>query len=162
MMAATDIERTYGQRKLLAQRTPVYPNSSRKAPEQTEPSPAKRRSREASVSSVISTDLSTPAATEGETASETDEVETETETELEIDVSRRRRRRSGPSPKSSNLSTKRARSPVLSMHDLNNTYFRKDAVLLRNIDLLRYVIHISVYAALSAHCRVGPVTFNWR
>ncbi|CAL1698213.1 unnamed protein product [Somion occarium] len=130
------IEMTYGQRKLLALRTPMHPSTGRKPEEGTTTTP-KTRPRQLSVVSCAGTDVSTPPVTEGETASETDELETDTETELDCDVPQPPRRKSQPSTKSSNPAVQRPRSPALSMHDLFNTYFRKDAVLLHNIDLLR-------------------------
>ena len=136
-----DIERTYGQRKPLAQRSPLLPKASRKlegAPE--------THTRTSSVSSVASTDAPTPAVTEGETATESEEVYTETETEQENErsPSRRAKRHSGLGL--SNVSS-REESPkgaskriqVISQHDLFHRYFRKDTVFLHNVDLLRYV-----------------------
>ncbi|OSD06666.1 phosphatidylethanolamine N-methyltransferase [Trametes coccinea BRFM310] len=131
------IERTYGQRKPLAQRSPLIPRTSRKSDTALE-----THARASSVSSIASTEAPTPAATEGETATESEELYTETETEQETDRA--------PSPKSkkrhSGLGSpavgSREQSPpkrvqLLSQHDLFHRYFRKDTVFLHNVDLLR-------------------------
>lgn len=135
----TDIERTYGQRKLLAHRTPLFPASTSRKAEESSGKSSHSHSRQASTASAA-TDTSTPAATEGETATES-ELETETETELEYETVRRRRRpdslSSVSTPTIGSTVSKRARSPVLSQHDLLNRYFRKDSILFHNIDLLR-------------------------
>ncbi|KAI0076990.1 phosphatidylethanolamine N-methyltransferase [Panus rudis PR-1116 ss-1] len=133
------IERTYGQRKLLAQRTPVQPTGSRKSIDAVQTS-SSSHSRKPSTASTAETDLSTPAATEGDTASETDELETETETEQDCGESahfKRKLRRSKANAPSPVAGKKRGRSPIMTLHDLYNIYFRKDAILLHNIDLLR-------------------------
>ncbi|KAH8077088.1 phosphatidylethanolamine N-methyltransferase [Cristinia sonorae] len=122
------IERTYGQRKLLAQRTPLFPSSSRKAGGIASTS----HSRQESIDSVMSTDLPTPAATDGESATDT-ELDTETETEpVSAPLSHvRDTRERSPSGR------KRAESPVTSQHDLLHQYFRQDTILFHNIDILR-------------------------
>ena len=84
---SADIERTYGQRKPLAARVPINPSEVRRAPtRRTSPTstpgmstPVHQRSE-----SSASTDISTPAVTEGDTATSTD-LETETEHEHEHD-----------------------------------------------------------------------------
>ncbi|OBZ74367.1 Phosphatidylethanolamine N-methyltransferase [Grifola frondosa] len=125
------IERTYGHRKPLAQRSPLLSGVCQSG------NSTESHSRPPSVSSV---ELSTPAATEGESATETDEVTTETETEFEIDSTVKRR----PGFAFSSLHDEvvshgpsRCRSPALSHHDLVHRYFRKDAIFLHNVDLLR-------------------------
>lgn len=126
IVIVADIERTYGQRKLLAQRTPLFPARGRKA---SGDSGNVSHSRQESHDSVVSTD--TPAATDGETATDT-ELETETETEPVVMPSRREKAHKGSSTNSMS-----AASPAQSQHDLLNQYFRKDAILFHNIDLLR-------------------------
>ncbi|CDO68736.1 hypothetical protein BN946_scf184989.g2 [Trametes cinnabarina] len=128
------IERTYGQRKPLAQRSPLLPKTPRKSEIASE-----AHARSSSVSSLASTEAPTPAATEGETATESEEVYTETETEQETDRA--------PSPKSKRHSplgsptakeqSSHKRVQLLSQHDLFHRYFRKDTVFLHNVDLLR-------------------------
>ncbi|THH20348.1 hypothetical protein EUX98_g8597 [Antrodiella citrinella] len=118
------IERTYGQRKLLAQRTPLFP--ARRTPGGDTSGSHSRHE------SAISGDIPTPAATDGETATET-ELDTETETEvvsapLSHSASPRKRLSKG---------SKRVASPVQSQHDLLVQYFRQDTILFHNIDLLR-------------------------
>lgn len=117
--------------------------------------------------------LTTPAVTEGDTA-----TETELETEIEEDIlpptaksgnfqnksksCRVSRHQSNPSVDSntssigeadhSRFSTPRSNTPVasqrrkvLSQHDLLNKYFRRDAVVLRNVDLFRCVASSAGY-----------------
>lgn len=134
-----DIERTYGQRKLLAQRSPIQ-LKTRKTQEDG-------HGRQASVSSIASTEASTPAATEGETATESEEPYTEVETETEIEEGtpvQQPKRFSLPSSTSSMSSSKEnihrvPKRQIISQHDLFHRYFRKDTVLLHNVDLLRCV-----------------------
>ncbi|KAJ3491905.1 hypothetical protein NLI96_g367 [Meripilus lineatus] len=132
------IERTYGQRKLLAQRTPLFPTSTSRKPGESSGKSSHSHSRHVSTASAA-TDASTPAATEGETSTES-ELDTETETELEYENIRRRRPDSMSSvstPTIGSTASKRARSPQLSQHDLLHRYFRKDTILFHNVDLLR-------------------------
>ena len=145
-----DIERTYGQRKILAQRIPIMPRhkKSESADEQLASSASPRsrgHAQTGSVSSISSfasdqADLPTPAPTEGDTATET-EFETERETDLEMDITPRSQQTTLPVEQPS-----RTRSPLpdgntpvtpASQHDLMNSYFRKDTLLISNIDLLR-------------------------
>ena len=108
-------------------------------------------SRRTSLYSNESAELSTPSVTEGESATETDEPQTdyeESETENEAratPVARdKARQQSNASSSSFGLMTgpseqerpRRSRSPM-SQHDLFNRYFRKDAILVHNVDLLR-------------------------
>ncbi|KAJ6554459.1 phosphatidylethanolamine N-methyltransferase [Mycena capillaripes] len=133
------IERMYGQRKAIAKRTPMRPRTTPASSSSATP---------ASVSSVPELDgyaSSTPSATEGDTATETD-LETETEHEGEAAVpAGRRRTRPGHQQQASNasdLSLREASPPkkkkkLLSQHDLFNKYFRRDTVVLKNLDFLR-------------------------
>jgi phosphatidylethanolamine N-methyltransferase len=105
---APDIERAYGQRKLLAQRTPL-----------------------ARPASVVSPTSETPSETDGETAPESDALDTETETEDTPAIGLQRP--AGPRPK--RPSAKRA--PLASQHDMLAYYFRKDTIGLRNFDIFR-------------------------
>ena len=73
-------------------------------------------------------EASTPAATEGETASES-ELDTEIETESVAT----------PKGKPRSDSTSTRGRPQVSEHDLYHKYFRRDIVILQNIDLFRYV-----------------------
>jgi len=70
----------------------------------------------------------TPAETEGETATEP-ELLTDSETVFD-------------SPKTGSLAgpkfTKGRRLKPMSHHDLRNKYFRRDTILLRNLDIFRY------------------------
>ncbi|KAJ7607468.1 phosphatidylethanolamine N-methyltransferase [Roridomyces roridus] len=121
------IERMYGQRKAIAKRTPVRP----------------RKSPASSSSSVPVTDgYTTPSATEGDTATETD-LETETETEFESETLQAPagRRRATPieqtASNSSSASEVKPKKQVVSQHDLFTQYFRRDTVILRNVDIFR-------------------------
>ncbi|KAJ7042973.1 phosphatidylethanolamine N-methyltransferase [Mycena alexandri] len=131
------IERMYGQRKAIAKRTPMRPRTS----------PA------ASTSVTPSTSLgyasSTPSATEGDTATDTD-LETETETELlegelvsAVSAGRRRPgHQQNPSDASSfylpeTTTSTPKKKKLMSQHDLFTKYFRRDTVVLKNIDLFR-------------------------
>ncbi|KAI0633043.1 phosphatidylethanolamine N-methyltransferase [Trametes polyzona] len=135
------IERTYGQRKPLAQRSPLLlPKSSRKLEESSE-----THGRQSSVSSIASVDAPTPAATEGETATESEEVYTETETEQESESTRnhktKRHNSLGLSSVNSRDELSRShytkRVQAVSQHDLFHRYFRQDTVFLHHVDLLR-------------------------
>ncbi|KIP06876.1 hypothetical protein PHLGIDRAFT_30282 [Phlebiopsis gigantea 11061_1 CR5-6] len=137
------IERTYGQRKLLAQRTPFVPAASRKAA--ADGTPLESHVRSASVSSTLSVGSTTPSATEGETATETDGPDTDSDSGTENEArsfSRSRKTRADSDTRFTTSSTysvdvpPRDQSPV-SQHDLFNRYFRKDVVLLHNLDPLR-------------------------
>jgi phosphatidylethanolamine N-methyltransferase len=78
--------------------------------------------------------LSTPAATEGDTATETDDFETE----LEMGPNRKKMVSPDPSsPPSTRCGYTYSRN--LSRHDLYNKYFRRDTVLLLKLDPLRSV-----------------------
>lgn len=143
-----DIERTYGQRKILAQRIPVMPRhkGSGSIDERlASPASGTRNGSHVpagSVSSISSfasdqADLPTPAPTEGDTTAET-EFEMERETDLETDIAPHSRpalpveqTSRGPLPDGNTL-----HMPA-SQHDLMNSYFRKDTLLMSNIDLLR-------------------------
>ena len=86
-------------------------------------------------------EASTPAATEGESATESEELATETETETEFDGAPRvlQPARFSPPP----LAPKdkyRVKKQTVSQHDLFHRYFRKDTLLLHNIDLFRCVL----------------------
>lgn len=96
-----------------------------------------------SVSSIssFSSDLQTPAPTEGDTGTET-ELETEKETDFETDVTTRSQPPSFPVEQLSHSEPTDETSPA-SQHDLMNSYFRKDPLLMSNVDLLRYVTHAS-------------------
>ncbi|KAF7373639.1 Phosphatidylethanolamine N-methyltransferase [Mycena sanguinolenta] len=145
------IERMYGQRKAIAKRTPVRRRTS----------PASS----ASVTPASGLDLdeyTTPSATEGETATETD---LDTETELEADAApvsagrRRTRPRHQQSPSDASSTSPPKKKKAVSQHDLLNKYFRRDTVILKNLDLFRYALaspflllpNPRIYATLSAN-----------
>ncbi|KAG8215187.1 phospholipid methyltransferase-domain-containing protein [Butyriboletus roseoflavus] len=118
------IERMYGKRQPIAVRKPIASTGPRK---QNVAPPA-------TFHQDYTDGLSTPPATEGETASETD-----FETEVETPGPTRKPSKSLCTPRVSNESLRRTRvrqQPV-SEHDLYHKYFRRDVVGLHNIDLLR-------------------------
>lgn len=123
----------YGQRKAIGKRTPLVTVKRSSGSTSTQ-----NATPEASTSRAP-----TPGITEADTA-----TETELETEIEDAVA--------PKPNTSQKRAKVRHVPTLSMdramadgdvppqrravvsqHDLFNKYFRRDAVVLRNVDLLR-------------------------
>ncbi|KAH7911129.1 phospholipid methyltransferase-domain-containing protein [Hygrophoropsis aurantiaca] len=128
------IERMYGKRTPIALRKPLFTSAERKVRSQKDPSPIPPASEDETVEQ-----LSTPAITEGETATETD-LETETETEGEHTPVIKDKRLCGSQPPmiTRSESARRAASELgVSQHDLHNKYFRRDTVILQNVDLLR-------------------------
>ena len=132
--SSADIERRYGQRKPIAQRTPLYPSSK------TTNSSRSRPATPDNDSPLLVNDASTttPTATDGETATESDAVATEIEGEP---CSKVPTPNSGtftpPTRTASAMERKRAKGQRINQHDLLNKYFRRDTVLLHNLDLLR-------------------------
>ncbi|KZT52138.1 hypothetical protein CALCODRAFT_476321 [Calocera cornea HHB12733] len=110
------IARTYGQKKMIAQRTPLVKR-------RTEPIPGHRRS--ASSFSIADT----PDITEAET------TESEDEPREHESMTTPRSGRMTPSSKHSSMDEKPVE--IVTQHDLMNRYFHKDAVILFNLDLLR-------------------------
>lgn len=144
--SSLDIERMYGQRKLIGKRTPIAPTSHPSDVAEHDVNsgtivPAKR----ADTQLVDSTDFPpTPAATEGETATET-ELETEMEefddlTNFDqVRVKRAQHKQQLSTASSASIiGLVPSRKKVLSHHDLLNKYFRRDTVILKNFDFLRY------------------------
>ncbi|KAJ7454990.1 phosphatidylethanolamine N-methyltransferase [Mycena galericulata] len=146
------IERMYGQRKAIAKRTPMR---SRKTP-----------GASTSTSPPDVDEYTTPSATEGDTATETD-LETETEIEGET-AAPAPRRRPGHQQKASNASSFSEGSPpkkkkAITQHDLFNKYFRRDTVVLRNLDIFRandttLLLVITYSVVMSLLPRVSPAT----
>jgi len=156
----------YGQRKPIARRTPLFPASSRS--KSGAPSPPSSLRSTATAGTTISPLLtripdsidlfsSTPTATEGDTATET-ELDTEIEIDYEScgvpDDKKTKLRYQQWSPTSSVASSttllngdgvgggtksRKSSHEVVSQHDLLNKYFRRDTVILRNVDLFRSV-----------------------
>ncbi|KDR78306.1 hypothetical protein GALMADRAFT_245423 [Galerina marginata CBS 339.88] len=161
------IERLYGKRKAIAKRTPLVPTSFQHKVSNPEASGSSTLpSGNGKDSSLRNSYPPTPGVTEGDTATET-ELETETELDDEISPSAtgssrmklpkasrhqvtlsmdstvssngdiENNGRMSLSPRSTTNSVSSQRRRVLSQHDLLNKYFRRDAVVLRNVDLLR-------------------------
>jgi phosphatidylethanolamine N-methyltransferase len=135
----TDIERMYGQRKLIAKRVPVVIPKAMGAADGN-----------SDVNQSGVDDLPVPAMTDDETATDT---ELETETEAEMSTSSRKRARSKYQDSTSGSSgTGRSNSipqkKVVSQHDLFNKYFRRDTVILKNIDLLRSAPFVTIHCVL--------------
>ncbi|KAF8999874.1 phospholipid methyltransferase-domain-containing protein [Cyathus striatus] len=151
------IARMYGKRKAIAKRTPLFPTSygaNNNAAASSSATPVEADQEQVQHQA----DLPTPAATEGETASET-ELDTEIEEDLPISPPKKKlnniitgsgkgsgkqngnsRHQSHPSNASSNGDSSGSswaeRKPI-SQHDLLNKYFRRDAIVLHNVDFLR-------------------------
>jgi phosphatidylethanolamine N-methyltransferase len=83
----------------------------------------------------------TPTATEGETATESDALATEYEGESDTQTIIVATPKSGtftpPKRTPSMVERKKPKGHVMSQHDLLNKYFRRDSVLLHNVDLFR-------------------------
>lgn len=120
---STDIERTYSERKLIAKRKPISPSKPRPV-SSASASSAPTHSRTSTIDSV---DLSTPAATD---------APTDTDTEADLDATFDEMR-STPIVHASKKPKQKRQAP--SGYDLLNRFFRKDAIGVKNIDLLRYV-----------------------
>jgi phosphatidylethanolamine N-methyltransferase len=151
----------YGQRKPLASRSPIPAKASLQeadadsnltvpnlaVPDTPRPGVAilaTPRPRFSSLSSI--TDGSTPAATDGETGTESELTETDhltSDADGEFDAVGPRRAVKIVKTKPLMTRSRESNSPPrrklrpLSQHDLLNRYFRKDVLILRNIDLLR-------------------------
>jgi phosphatidylethanolamine N-methyltransferase len=135
-----DIERRYGQRKPIAQRTPLYRPTPRiktiESSQSTVPSPGRN-------SPLSATDAyTTPTVTDGETATESDALATELEGQLDSKPIQAAILQSGtftpPKRKTGLLAErKKTKERGTSQHDLLNKYFRRDTVLLHNVDLFR-------------------------
>ncbi|KZO97479.1 phosphatidylethanolamine N-methyltransferase [Calocera viscosa TUFC12733] len=110
------IARTYGQKKMIAQRTPLVKR-------RTEAVLGHRRT----TSSISNAD--TPDITEAETTESEDEPR-----EPEIITTPRS---GGITPLSKHSSMDDKPTEIMTAHDLLNRYFHKDAVVLWNLDLLR-------------------------
>ncbi|KAF7307888.1 Phosphatidylethanolamine N-methyltransferase [Mycena kentingensis (nom. inval.)] len=134
------IERMYGQKKAIAKRTPVRTRRAMSASTSAATTPP-------NASTTGSPELddyvsSTPSATEGDTATETD-----LETEIEVDglpaqPGRRRRHQATPSVASTTSfegspELKQMKERPMSQHDLFTKYFRRDTIILKNIDVFR-------------------------
>lgn len=112
----------YGQRKPIAQRTPLIPSNISRSSLTASGPPTRPRSR-----SETDPDLSTPGATEGETSDPDSELDTEVDEAY--------------TPARSITSSKDKPGfpqPMMTLHDLMNLYFRKDTLMLHNLDIFRY------------------------
>jgi phosphatidylethanolamine N-methyltransferase len=122
----------YGQRKFIAKRVPVVTSKATGLIDDT-----------SDVSKTTADNLLVPAMTDGETGTDT-ELETETEAETPTNLKQRLRSKhqrcnscgSGTDHLNSERRSDPRRKPV-SQHDLFNKYFRRDTVILKNVDLLR-------------------------
>jgi phosphatidylethanolamine N-methyltransferase len=121
---ALDIERFYGQPKLLAQRVPIpqpspLANCSANVVPQVRSS--LQRQGETFARARAFSAPSTPSATEGLTP-----CDTETESDAELDLQQ-------------TSINEEIGSTKLSHHDLRNRYFRKDTIVLSHLDVFRCV-----------------------
>jgi hypothetical protein len=109
-----DIERFYGQRKLLAQRVPILqPSPVANGSVNAVPS---QQARILARARAFSDPPSTPSATGPSTP-----FDSETETDTELDCY-----------------SEGTGVPRLSHHDLRNRYFRRDTIVLFNFDIFRF------------------------
>lgn len=129
----------YGQRKLIAKRVPVVTSKATGAIDD-----------KSNVNKTTADNLPVPAMTDGETTTDT-EVETETEAETPTNSKQRFRskhqRCNSCSSGMDQLNLERRSVPrgkPVSQHDLFNKYFRRDTVILKNIDLLRSVPFVAI------------------
>lgn len=135
--ALTDIERMYGQRKLIAQRVPVVTSKATGTADDN-----------GDDNKIGVEDFHVPDMTDDETATDT-ELETETEAEP-VDCQERVRSKHQRNPSSSSSSgtslpsLNRYQKKAVSQHDLFNKYFRRDTVILKNIDLLRSAHFVTI------------------
>lgn len=140
----------YGKRKAIAKRTPLVLTGSKSL--SLVNGVAEPSTNTALTPTRAEIELDTPAATEGDTATET---ELETDEDVDGDISpasppngkahvKSTRHRTQPSNASSisnhdvPMKSLEPRTEVRTQHDLLNKYFRRDAVVLRHVDLLRY------------------------
>ncbi|KAJ8519288.1 hypothetical protein ONZ45_g3737 [Pleurotus djamor] len=156
------IERTYGQRKLIALRTPV-PQSQKAASSlaNATPRPPSQQPATAAAAAEARSDfediLSTPCATEGDTATDT-ELDTEVEQDdvAPTDIMRQDKKdkigmasvgkeyatafsviSEASTPRSGQATPASDGRKQVSQHDLFHKYFRRDAVVFVNLDLFR-------------------------
>jgi phosphatidylethanolamine N-methyltransferase len=150
----------YGQPKAIAKRTPLVPKSrstSAKATPEGSSTPADppATAPEETMKSIAELDpadlLSTPTATDGETA-------TESELDSELDEAEATPIPAPVTPKIAKMKLSKHKSSLsvassvsdesgrkhytkkqkpMSQHDLLNKYFRRDTVVVRNLDVLR-------------------------
>lgn len=137
----------YGQKKAIAKRTPLFTANHNTT---AVPSPIGSGAPQTPITrakSALVSDLLTPPVTEGETA-----TDTEHEAEMEPDLASSRSASASPRKKVSrhqpcpsvsssaeydDLKSDHPQKRGLSQHDLLNKYFRRDTLVLRNLDLLR-------------------------
>jgi hypothetical protein len=120
-----DIERFYGQRKLLAQRVPILQprpqaNGSAKVIPQV-PSPLRGQGQMLSRARAFSDPPSTPSTPGGSTPFDS---ETDTDNEQELQHT---------------CVNEGTTVSKLSHHDLRNRYFRRDTIVLHHLDIFRCV-----------------------
>ncbi|KAJ3509898.1 hypothetical protein NLJ89_g4975 [Agrocybe chaxingu] len=159
------IERMYGQRKAIAKRIPLRPTKTNNAIASSSSTASTIVPEESGHSTPAATEGDTATETELETETEIDDekqqvfvgnakiarhqatfsMDSSASSNGDIDISRPIPvgSKSGSSlsgPRSSgndNTPSPSQRRKTISQHDLLNKYFRRDAVILRNIDLLR-------------------------
>lgn len=150
LMHFTDIERTYGQRKPIAARTPL-PRTLSQTPSE---SPASHSRAESTVEAASASGFSTPTLIEGheDSMTEAEEALTEDDDDVDVDaVTRLPAASRKPSLTPSMFSTRSAASnaarrqsdggpEAMTRHDLDNKYFHKDLLIFRNWDAFRYVL----------------------
>jgi phosphatidylethanolamine N-methyltransferase len=118
ILLALDIERFYGQRKLLAQRVPILQPSLLPS-DSVNRVPSQAQARILAHARALSDPLSTPSATGASTP-----FESETETDTELDSQQ-------------TCYNEGTGVTKLSHHDFRNRYFRRDTIVLFNFDVFR-------------------------
>ncbi|KIY68946.1 phosphatidylethanolamine N-methyltransferase [Cylindrobasidium torrendii FP15055 ss-10] len=135
------IERTYGEKKAIAKRTPLASVVAEAAAEPPE---------------------DTPAPTDGDTATETSELETDVEDAVPQKRSQHKATLSTSSTGS--LPTAIPKPKTISHHDLFARYFRRDMLIFKNFDFFRAsdtLLLLSVLYSISLALFVPSPTFHF-
>lgn len=137
-LVLADIERTYGQRKPLAARTPLLS----KADSTMSHSPVAGRSRTHSEAVSIDDDLSTSgvaedASNDTEHESEPESAPTGSRGPNGDSVKARTMSSSSSFADADRASGAYSKTGTTTQHDLDNKYFRKDLLVFKNFDIFR-------------------------
>lgn len=130
-----DIERYYGKPKAIAKRIPVIPSSVRANGTLT--CPNETPTKDTAAITMVETETELESETEDEDGP--NHVKSGEKTRSKAIPSRHRSTPSNASSGSTNGDSPSRKKQVLSQHDLLNKYFRRDTVVLKNLDLLRSV-----------------------
>lgn len=146
----TDIERTYGQRKPLAARTPLDPNRPRSVSVSVSTTQTAENTRPGTPEDTEDDeDVSTPDLTEGGRTETEGETETETEIDVvEVELGRTRRAGRRKVPRREEEKIKERLEDIVTRHDLDNKYFAKDLLVFKNFDGFRSVSQLLPFLSL--------------